>query len=57
MDIIDTEEKLIIAFPIYSGAWRDPMNSCFYTVLLRLDDRYVLCKDLDGDIFVMNIPG
>lgn len=57
MDIIDTEEKLVIAFPIYSGAWRDPMNSCFYTVLLRLDDRYVLCKDLDGDIFVMNIPG
>lgn len=37
---------------VRGGAWLDIMNSCFYTVIEKIDG-YDICKDVDGVVFAL----
>lgn len=41
--------------PVFGGAWLDPMNSCFYKVIDKIDG-YDICNTDDCDNVTFALP-
>lgn len=49
-EIIDYKGNLI---PVRGGAWEDPMNSCFYTVIGHVDGHDICTENSNGEVFAL----